>query len=305
MCMMWKNRNATGEEEVSNEDIMKFVTELGHFSDDSVLFNLVGGEPFLRAGITDVVKVIHDNKFSSSITTNGYLLDENMVKKVADSGLTSMFLSLDTLDAGTQDFLRGVEGSWKKVMKAIEHLDRFCPDMHLGINTVISGKNIEGLIELVEWVNKERRVDCIYFMAVMQPYETPRDREWYRNDKYSFLWPSKDGSLDEVMDELIALKKSGAKIVNSVSQLDVFRSYFKEPSKFVKRRSCNLGYSSVFVNVQGEMYLCFNHDCLGNIKRDNLGELWLSSKANRIRSEIELCRENCELLINCHYEDEE
>jgi len=43
---------------------------------------------------------------------------------------------------------------------------------------------------------------------------------------------------------------------------------------------------------------------LGNIKTDNITELWYSDKAREIRKQMNGCRKNCELVVNCYYENE-
>ena len=43
---------------------------------------------------------------------------------------------------------------------------------------------------------------------------------------------------------------------------------------------------------------------LGNIKTDNITQLWSSDKAKEIRKQMNGCRKNCELVVNCYYENE-
>ncbi len=290
--------------EVSDEEIKRFVSQLRDFSGDSILFNLVGGEPLLREGIMDIVKFIMQCGFSASITTNGYLLDEEIARQIADSGLTSIFISLDTLDGKKHDFLRGTEGSWKKAMEAIEALGKVYPKAHLGINTIILEQSLDGILPLIEWVNRNDMVDAINLMAVMQPYESQFDRLWYKKGEFSYLWPQDPLKLQDLLDEIIDLKTKGYKIINPISQIRMFKDYFKNPLGFVKKTKCNLGYSSVFINIEGEVHLCFNHGSLGNIKKDSFSEMWDSPKADLVREKINSCHENCELLINCAYEED-
>ena len=61
---------------------------------------LTGGEPLVRKGIVDLVKLISriDGINDLSLTTNGQLL-ENFAKPLADAGLKRVNVSLDTMDS--------------------------------------------------------------------------------------------------------------------------------------------------------------------------------------------------------------
>jgi len=52
------------------------------------------------------------------------------------------------------------------------------------------------------------------------------------------------------------------------------------------------------------VYLCFFKEKIGNIRETTPQEMWESEAAIRVREEIKRCKHNCELLVNCYYEDE-
>ena len=44
---------------------------------------------------------------------------------------------------------------------------------------------------------------------------------------------------------------------------------------------------------------------IGDIKEGkDIGELWISDKAEQVRDDIRNCNYNCKLLINCFFEEE-
>ncbi|MBU1912273.1 MAG: SPASM domain-containing protein [Candidatus Omnitrophica bacterium] len=72
----------------------------------------------------------------------------------------------------------------------------------------------------------------------------------------------------------------------------------------MKSKRCNISEQAINVNAIGDVYICFFMDKLGNIKTDNIAELWRSEKARGIRKQMNDCRKNCELVVNCYYENE-
>ena len=62
-------------------------------------FKITGGEPLIREGIVDFIEKLHELKNIKDITmtTNGFYL-EKLAKKLKMAGLSSVNISLDTLD---------------------------------------------------------------------------------------------------------------------------------------------------------------------------------------------------------------
>lgn len=115
------------------------------------------------------------------------------------------------------------------------------------------------------------------------------------------LWPKDIKKAYSVIDRLIELKNRGYKIVNLTSQLRAFKSYFANPQKFVKTAECNLS-RALHISSVGDVFICFQWEKLGNIKSDNIKELWYSDRAGAVRRDISKCRKNCHFLINCFFE---
>jgi len=301
MCQLWK-KPLWEEDYISVEDCYKFIPTLKEFGEIPITVHIIGGEPFLEERCLELVRFIAQQGFRSVITSNGYFIGEEMARRITKSGLHTLNLSLESLNREVHDRLRGVRGSAEKVIRAIDYLKRFDSGLNLGINTIILRDNLDDIIELTEWVNQDDKLGYIYFMAVMQPFGSVPDSNWYQKDEFRLLWPD-PGKVCLVLDRLKEMKAEGYKIGNPQTQLEVFKSYFSNPQLFVKKWECNLGRTALNINVYGDVYLCFFMDCMGNIRQDRLKELWYSAKADKVREKIRNCRKNCELLINCYYED--
>ena len=256
----------------------------------------------MMEGVLDLVRYSVDLGFDTSIASNGWLIIEDLAKKIADSGLKMISLSLDSYKPEMHDYLRGVPGVYDRVIKAIEYLYKYCgKNFSINICCAIYEINQNDILELIKWANSNDKITgSINFMACMQPNNTtPRD-EWYLND-YSYLWPRDPERTAEIIEGIINLKKNKWKIGNPISQLRAFQAYYKDPKKFVKRKQCNLD-RAVHVSAVGDIFLCYGWECLGNIKHHDLKERWYSEDAARVREKVTTCKNNCHFLLNCFFE---
>ncbi|MFC1514917.1 radical SAM/SPASM domain-containing protein [Candidatus Omnitrophota bacterium] len=303
MCHKWKADPSVKDKELADVASWKrAMRSLRSMVDKGFFLHLGGGEALLLKDILELARFGVDLGFTVNIPTNGYLIDKDMAKRIGDSGLTMMNLSLDSLDEKKHDSLRGVDGVFRRVMEAIEYLDCYAPETKKGICTVINAVNLDDILPLTRWTIANKSLDWIDYMVVVQPNNTPLDRDWYRSEDFGFLWPKDSEKTAEVIDEIIGLKKQGeVKMVNQLCQLEAFKSYFWYPDRFVKKRPCNMD-TAVHVSSIGDIFICYRWSVLGNIKRDDLAQVWNSREADKVRDDIGGCKDNCHFLLNCYFE---
>jgi len=299
---MWKNPRTP--EEMPIEDWKKFIVALKEFTGTNTSINITGGEPLLKENVLDLVRFIVQNGFREvSMTTNCFLIDRTMSQEIADSGMSMLSMSLDSIDEEVHDSLRGLKGACRKVMDALEYFKNYPGGLKkLGIQTIIMGPNLGGILDLVQWAHK--RSISIYFMAIAQPLCLSLPSSWYLESEYSFLWPSEKAELFNVIDNLIKFKEDGVDIGNSVAQLKAFKTYFTDPNDFVKKyRQCRMGDGMLKVDPQGNVSLCAEKGAIGNVRTDKIEDIWFSEKAANVRESIRSCKTNCPQLINCFFEE--
>jgi len=300
MCRIWNS----GEEEnlLTLKKCLDIINELDEFEVKGV--RISGGDPLLVPWVLDLVEYINKRKYHSCTTTNGSMINEAYASKIAASGLSDLNFSLDSYTPGIHDAIRGLPGSRDRIMDAIGYIAKKGTGPAIGINTVISNFNLDDLLILTDSIQKDKRINHIYFMAIMQPFNTPLDKEWFLKEDFAGLWPEDKEKVRYVINELIARKKSGYKINNSFAQLRTFIDYFMDPLYFTKKTTCNLGNEVMEVNQMGDVFLCHAYESIGNVFQDALSKIWVSEKARLVRAKIERCTQNCNLLINCYFEDE-
>lgn len=301
MCYKWMDGDSEVAPAVS--DYSFFLSNLRELVDEGFMVNFVGGEVLLFDGFFELVKFSSQKGFLTSITSNGWLIDEKMAQRIAASGLTEINLSLDSLNEIIHDYLRGIKGVYSRVMKAIKYLNRHCKDTRVRICSAIYDWNLDELEPLMEWVVNNDALSSISFLAPKQPSNTDVEKQWWKG-KYSYLWPKDPDKACFFIDKILEFKDSyGHKIGNTKAQLETFKLYLRSPEKFLKQGNCNLG-RAVHVNAAGDISLCFRSNVIGNIRNgDDIRDLWYSEKAETARKKIDACGENnCHFLLNFFFE---
>ena len=160
ICRIWEDESSN---ELSIEQWKSFFSSFKEVADDHCQINFAGGEPFLKKGITELIKFVVDQGFIAAVCTNAYLIDKDMAKKIGMSGLHTIALSLDSIDEERHDFIRGVKGSYSKVMNAIELLNKYAPRTELNLLTIILNLNLVDIIPLIKWVQENDKINMINF----------------------------------------------------------------------------------------------------------------------------------------------
>ena len=84
-----------------------------------VMVNVTGGEPLMRPDLEVCGRMIYEKGFPWGMVTNGYLLTPERYKRLLQSGLRAMTISLDGLEEDN-DWMRGREGSFTRAADAIK-----------------------------------------------------------------------------------------------------------------------------------------------------------------------------------------
>lgn len=303
MCRMWDSQDDPRKATLS--EWKNFISSLKDVLDGPRELVFSGGEPLLYKDIFDLIRFGTESGFKTLMPSNGYLIDGEMARRIADSGLKEMFVSLDSTSCKTHDFLRGKDGACAKTMKALEYLHGHCPDLRLGIIAVISGVNYPEIGGLARWVKETGFLSGVYFQAIAKPFFVPLGDNWYNEAPYDFLWPKDVAGVCAAVDELIQFKAQGYPIHNFTRQLEVFKTYFRAPSRRARKAACYLGDYVINVNPAGDISLCCFDEPLGNIKTDAIRDLWYSRAAAHRREGMHACERNCNNMVNCFFKEDE
>jgi MoaA/NifB/PqqE/SkfB family radical SAM enzyme len=107
-------------EELSTKEAKKLIDDGQDLGITILAFT--GGEPLLREDIYELISYVDQNKTMPILFTNGLLLTNENVEKLADAGLYSLFVSLDSPDLWEHDRLRGVSGLFETALEGMEKM---------------------------------------------------------------------------------------------------------------------------------------------------------------------------------------
>lgn len=145
MCNHWRT---TREEPLSHERLSRLIDELAALGCRKI--HLTGGEPLLRAHVPELIEQATTLGIRVNLTTNGTLVDKVRAKRLVESGLRGVNVSVDSPVRKVHDAVRGVDGAWKKTTRAVGHFKRAGRKgkLTLRINTVVSALNYATLAEM-------------------------------------------------------------------------------------------------------------------------------------------------------------
>ncbi len=105
--------------ELSTGEALHVVEQLADLGVHDV--TLIGGEAFLRDDWDVLVRAIRDRGMVPSMATGGRGFSPERVRRAKSAGIDTVGVSVDGLEQ-THDGLRGVQGSWRSAMEAIDNL---------------------------------------------------------------------------------------------------------------------------------------------------------------------------------------
>jgi MoaA/NifB/PqqE/SkfB family radical SAM enzyme len=147
--------------ELSTSEIEKIFKSMGHI----YVFNISGGEPFLRPDIVQIIElackyltpgIIHipTNAISSRLIIKRVDQIVTLLKRNHPHVRLTIKPSLDHI-GDKHDEIRGVKGNFEKVMwlyKRLKKLKSHYPNLHVELGTVISRWNVNDIDEISKFV---------------------------------------------------------------------------------------------------------------------------------------------------------
>jgi len=230
------------------DDVCKKLARVG-----VVMIAVIGGEPFVRKDIFDVVRTMSKHMMVQ-ITTNGWFVDDEVAKKIFEAGAYMVNVSLDSARAEVHDSGRKQKGAYDRALAAVKALrdaPKIAPDQLAGFESILSGRNYDEVEAMVR-IAQELGVRIVF-----QPYSGG-----HVQGSLTQL-----SSLSEVTGDPTArfrdLRKKYSALYNSHAMIDRFTPYFREGSI----PDCQAGRTYFNIDTYGNITRCEEQrKTYGNLK---------------------------------------
>jgi MoaA/NifB/PqqE/SkfB family radical SAM enzyme len=263
MCGVWSSDSRV---ELTTEEWKEVFRQLRQEEIKYLYF--AGGEPLLREDLADLVSFAHSLGFRVIIATNGYLLTEELARKLIDSGVKYFNVSLDAL-GGDFNSIRGVEGAYEKVSSACKILSKLRKDrdIEVAICATIMKSTLRNILKVVQFADS-LDIPILFSLLDCTPY-------FFHSAKNDNLWigESERGQLKEVVEELIRAKRRKKKLIkHSYASLLYINRYFKDPLR--KDIPCAKAFTRVFIGPEGKVFGgCWSMGYFGDLRGSRLKEI--------------------------------
>lgn len=287
-CRMCGVKNILKDQELSFESIKRILDEIASWrSECTVLFT--GGEPFLRKDIFDIIAHAASLGIKAEVVNNGSMIDSPaMAKRIIESGLGNIAISLDGASAETHDYIRGRQGAYTKAINALGLLCREKKKNNKGpqisVWVTIMKENVFELYDVIG-LTKNIGVDCLVYHPVVV-----RQEDMQNTIKGGQLWINEEqlGSLKAQLDKIVNYQKEYGFVAflhDPYLWLEYFRGALKKEDW-----KCN---PYVFVDIGPDGLLRSCGPAFGNVLESGIAGCLNTEAAKNARARMQRCQKAC------------
>ncbi len=261
--------------ELTTDEIISVARDIRKTADPIMI--LTGGEPLVRADFFDIVDECTSLFSRVAVATNGTLVDDAMAKRIVDSGVQRVSISLDGSNAKTHDAFRGLPGSFDNALRGFDAFRRAGESVQ--INVTVTNHNDAELEDLLN-LCIERGADAFHvFMLVPVGCGAEID-ESVRLSPERF-----EEVLRWLFDKSLELRgKVHVKATCAPQYYRIMREISRERGIELPKgphgmnavtRGCLAGSAVCFISRTGDVQPCgYLPVVAGNVREKTLGDIW-------------------------------
>jgi radical SAM protein with 4Fe4S-binding SPASM domain len=271
------------------------------------VFNPLGGEPFMRGDIEDILSYAVQKGFFVSLTTNGTLISQRRAERIAQIPVDRLHFNF-SLDGNknSNDYVRG-EGNYERAIQGYLRM-READEQHANsrrkilTNTILHAKNIyefEGILEEQSRLGFDGvQILNLFRSEDLQGQKESDQKLWFEEKDYLEL----ENLCERLAQRVERNDMSGYRIQNSAQELRNIPNYYREKLSPLEA-PCWAGWKELYINSDGQAIMCdggldFLNGGFGNVRTSSLRELWTSETLRTRRSVVKKCTTPC--IQNCY-----
>lgn len=279
--------------ELSTREVLDLVDQAAAWG--VKVFNPLGGEPFVRADLEDILAHAARRDLFVTLTTNGTLVTPARAARVAAIPPEKLHVnvSIDGLP-DTHDAVRG-KGSFKRTITGYRNLREADtaannPRRKVCANTILHGRNLAEFSHLLDLLGEEG-FDGVQVLHLFRNEADPTA---------GGLWfaPEQLPALDRLVERLT----THPLVLNGPDDLRLVPRYYREGLRPLEA-PCWAGWKELYVNADGGVVMCdgkldFLAGGFGSVRESTLRELWDSDTLRERREIVKRCETPC--VQNCY-----
>lgn len=254
------------DDEISSDELKKTLLEISkHYNAKDILLNVTGGEPLVRKDLFEIMSYATSLGFRWGMTSNGMLINDDILKKMSETNMETISISLDGLKE-THESFRKTPNSFDKIIENIKKLQRLSTIKIVQVTTVANKKNLkelEGLYQLM------KKLNIISWRVInVDPIGRAKDNMDILLDKEEYQWLF--NFIKEKREEnLMNVEYGCSHYLDIPLEKEIRDTYF----------FCTTGIYVASILSNGDIFVCPNVErrkdlIQGNIKTDNFVEVW-------------------------------
>lgn len=150
------------EGELGTDECRRFMEELAELGRPILV--LTGGEPLYRQDLFDLAEFAVGRDFPVALATNGTLIDGSTARRIRETGIRRVSISLDGGRAETHEAFRGLPGSFERALKGFRLLRE--EGIPVQVNVTIARHNLAERQEILDLAVREGACALHLFLLV-------------------------------------------------------------------------------------------------------------------------------------------
>jgi MoaA/NifB/PqqE/SkfB family radical SAM enzyme len=238
---------------------------------------LTGGEPFLIKNFVEYYELARTRSPRShiNVSTNGYYTDRTVeFLEQADRRRTSVTISYDGVRS--HDVIRGVEGSQQKLLETATQIRKRFPEVRLSLKLTVTNDNYS---EILDTAQQCKEMDVPFRFKTLEKLNCHQGRF-----PSPVTGPEYD---DEILD---SITEQGRAVLGL--GIDTNRNYIEALTRKNTggMAPCTCSPRTLFVGIDGKVFLCRKMDAIGNVRDEGMDEIWASEQKRAVVKEMTSCQ---------------
>jgi radical SAM protein with 4Fe4S-binding SPASM domain len=261
--------NRAKDTEFTKKEWMGIIERLDNWGVPKI--QIAGGEPTIYPHFKEIVKELYKRNISLMLYTNATLIDSDLAKFISKH-FVSVQVSIDGVEA-YHDYFRGEKGAYKKAFRGIEFLlEEKAPVM---VAMSVSLENVD-MIQSV--YDKCEEYGITKFRLAPFALEGRGIDYSYKVNDYISIWK-------RIVKFMASNSNNKAEILSPLEN--------PLPGKISRiDQLCSAARSFMYISAEGKVFPCpllsSPEMCAGDVRKDNLSDIWENAKIFKTFREIDI-----------------